>query len=125
MRADPFDKDLMNDHEHMSDSVLGAEHVTVGDLFKDLARREREDVLARIDALPTDVMLLEGAGALVDAAASLRYVAARLARPGSDEAAHLCSLADDLTEQAARFQHAGDSAAVAIRATGSRHRADA
>lgn len=115
----------MSDNDHISDAVLHADHVTVGDLFKDLAKREGEEVLSRIDSLPTDVMLLEGAGALVDAAASLRYVAARLARPGSEEAAHLVALAEDLTEQAARFQHAGDSAALAIRAAGPRDRADA
>ena len=115
----------MSDHDHMPDAVLRSDHVTVGDLFKDLARHEGDEVLARIDSLPTDVMLLEGAGALVDAAASLRYVAARLARPGSAEAEHLLALAEDLTEQAARCQHAGDSAAVAIRAAGPRDRADA
>jgi hypothetical protein len=120
-----YDKDPMSDLQNISDAILQADEVTVGALFEDLARAEADEVLARIDELPTDVMLLEGAGALIDAAASLRYVAARLARPGSTEAARLLELSDKLTNQAARFQHAGDSAAVAIRAAGRRHRADA
>ena len=115
----------MSDLRHISDDVLNAEQITVADLFRDLASIEAEEVLERIDQLPTDVMLLEGAGALIDAAAALRYVAARLARPGSEDAARLLALSDELTDQAARFQHAGDSAAVAIRAAGPRHRADA
>lgn len=128
----PYDKHSMNgfdpdsdDFDPESTGVLRAESVTVADLFTDLVRTETDEVLARVDELPTDVMLLEGAGALIDASAALRYVAARLARPGSDEAAGLLALADTLTEQAARFQHAGDSVAIAIRASGERPRADA
>ena len=115
----------MNEFEPIDTAVLQLENLTLGDLFVDLTRTETDDVLARVDDLPTDVMLLEGAGALIDAAASLRYVAARLARPGSDEAARFLALAEELTEQAARFQHAGDGASIAIRQAGDRDRADA
>ena len=94
-------------------SVLRPEQVTVGDLFDDLARGETAAVQARLHELPTDVMLLEGAGALIDGAASLRFVATRLFAPGGDQAVHMLWLAEELTAQAARFQHAGDTAALA------------
>lgn len=113
----------MSDIHPKLSSVLRSDCVTLDDLFADLARTEADEVTARIDDLPTDVMLLEGAGALIDAAAALRFAASRLARPGSADSSRMHALAEELIEQAARFQHAGDNAAIAIRASGERHQA--
>lgn len=103
--------------------LLGRESLTVEDLFRDLTAHDADAVATRATRLATDVMLAEGAGTLVDAVAYVRLVAAEHAAPGSAAQQRLQQLASELSELAAVWQHASDSAAISIRTTRNRTQA--
>ena len=105
----------MSDMSETDTRVLDETPLTLDQLFMDLARRDEQSVIAQASSLPTDVMLTEAAGTLVDAAAYLCLVAREHVTPGGPAARHLRDLADELTAQAAICQQAADSVAIAIR----------
>ncbi len=106
----------MSDSPHNEARVIEQERVTVDDLFHDLAASEAGAVAERLQRLATDVMLSEGAGTLMDAAAFIRVITREHGVPGSDTAQRMERLADELAEQAGVWQQASDSAAISIRA---------
>jgi hypothetical protein len=115
----------MSEMPRMGNGLTDAPNMGVDDLFEDLARQEAMDMISRAGNLPTDVMLSEGAGALVDAAAYLRVVARDHGVPGSDANHHMLALADELLHSAAVWQQAADSASISIRAATGRDRTGA
>jgi hypothetical protein len=114
----------MSDDSHIETEVLGRDGLTLDDLFLDMSRTESMLVRRQLRAVPTDVALIEGAGALADASAYLRFAAEQHAGPGSPEADRMLELADQLEVNAARFQRAGDTASIAVRTAGDGQRHD-
>ncbi len=115
----------MSDSRHSESAVLEQDRVTVDDLFLDLAGSEAGAVAGRLQRLATDVMLSEGAGTLMDAAAFIRVINREHGVPGSDAARRMEGLADELAAQAGVWQQASDSAAISIRAANKRNRTQA
>jgi hypothetical protein len=105
----------VSDASRIEAEVLRRERVTLDDLFLDMSRFEGSAIGRWLWDMPTDVLLSEGAGALGDASAYLRFVTEQHAAPGGPEARHMLELAAELERQAAVFQHAADSAAIAMR----------
>jgi hypothetical protein len=110
----------MSDISSSDTETLEPGRLTVDDLFLDLACEDTAAAVERLTALPTDVMFGESAGALIDAAAHVRFVAHQHARPGGPAATRMLELADALVVQAADLRRAADSAAIAIRETADR-----
>jgi hypothetical protein len=115
----------MSDSRQSQSAVLDPTRVTVDDLFRDLAGSESGAVAERLQRMATDVMLSEGAGTLMDAAAFIRVITREHGVPGSDATRHMERLAEELTEQAAVWQQASDDAAISIRAANKRNRTQA
>lgn len=116
----------MSEDLNIETAVLGRDGMTLDDLFLDMSRTESMLVRRQLWAMPTDVALIEGAGALADASAYLGWAAEQHATPGSREADRMREFAEQLELQAASFQRAGDTAAIALRgAEGMSERDDA
>jgi hypothetical protein len=112
----------MSDTSSADIEAIEPRRITVDDLYLDLACEDTAAAVDRLRALPTDIMFGESAGALIESAAHLRFVAHQHARPGGPAQLRMLELADALVVQAADLRRAADSAAIAIRETaGRRH----
>jgi hypothetical protein len=110
----------MSDVSSPDKKAIEPRQMTVDDLFLDLACEDTAAAVVRLRALPTDIMFGESAGALIESAAHLRFVAHQHARPGGPAELRMLELADALVVQAADLRRAADSAAIAIRETADR-----